>query len=94
MIYYHENEQSTTTKNNIDECYYCNVDGKRPKQKSLYYIISFIKKVQKQAKKKPSVLLEFWIVVIFGSTVTAESTKGYPWSCFISGSEGWLYEYG
>jgi len=51
MKYNHENEQFTTTQNNIDEYYYHNVDGKKPKQKSLYCIISFIKKVEKQAKQ-------------------------------------------
>lgn len=31
MKYNHENEQFTTTQNNIDEYYYHNVDGKKPK---------------------------------------------------------------
>lgn len=91
MKYNHENEQSTTTQNNTDEHYYHNVDGKKPKQKSLYCIISFIKKFRNRQNK--SMLLEVRMVGIFGSIVTEGRMKGYPWSCFISGSECWLYEY-
>ena len=64
MQYYHnENEQSITTQKNMDESHYHIVDQKKPKQKSLYCIIPFIKAQNWQNK---SMLLEVNIVVIFG----------------------------
>lgn len=84
MKYDHENEQSTNTQNNIDEYYYQNINRKKPEQKRLYWIISFIKKFRNRQNK--SMLLEVRMVVIFGSIVTEWKIKGYLWSCFISGS--------
>lgn len=81
----YENEHSTNTQNNIDEYYYQNINRKKPKQKRLYWIISFIKKFRNRQNK--SMLLEVRMVVIFGSIVTEWKIKGYLRSCFISGSE-------
>lgn len=92
MKYDHENEQSTNTQNNIYEYYYHSIDRKKPKQKRLYWIISFIKMFRNRQNK--SMLLEVRMVVIFGSIVTEWKIKGYLWSCFISGSVCWLHECG